>query len=129
MMYANIPKKSIDAFLNVVLTFLNVVLTLMNTPSMFLTIPLMFFHIPLTLLHAPSMILKITQTYDDTLLPNDASKCGAFPCYVYEQCKAPLASEKDHVAATTLIGVAQQEPADDLVFALFVLCWVSSIKS
>jgi hypothetical protein len=31
----------------------------------------------------------------------------AFPCYVYEQCKAPLANEKDHVTTMTSIGVAQ----------------------
>jgi hypothetical protein len=55
--------------------------------------------------------------------------CVAFLCYIYEQCKAPLASEKDHVATTTSIGVTQQEPANDLVLALFVLCWVSSTKS
>jgi hypothetical protein len=99
----------------------------LNAPSIFLIIPLMLFHIPLTFFHAPSMILKISQTYDHTLLPINASKCAAFPCYVYEQCKAPLAHEKDHVVATTLIGAAQQKLVNDLVLALFVLCWVSSI--
>ncbi len=83
----------------------------------------------MTFLHAPSMILKISRTYDDTLLPNNVSKCATFPCYIYEQCKTPLASEKYHIVATMLIGAAQQEPAYDLVFALFMLCWVSSIKS
>ncbi len=121
-MYANILKKSTDAFLNVLLTLLNVLLTMLNAPSMLLTIPLMLFHIPLTLLHAPSMILKISQTYDDILLLNNVSKCATFSCYIYEQCKAPLAGEKDHVVAITSIGVAQQEPANDLVFTLFMLC-------
>jgi hypothetical protein len=83
----------------------------------------------LTLLHVPLMILKISQTYDDTLLLNNVSKCAVFPCYIYAQCKVPLACEKDHVVATMSIGVAQQEPADDLILMLFMLCWVSSIKS
>lgn len=57
------------------------------------------------------------------------AKCATFPCYIYEQCKAPLAGEKDHIMATTLIGATQQEPIDDLVPMLFMLCWVSSIMS
>jgi hypothetical protein len=129
MMYANVPKKSTYALINALLTFFNVLLTLLNAPSLLQTIPLMLFHIPLTFFHVPLMIFKFSQTYDDTLLPNNASKCAAFPFYVYEQCKAPLAGGKDHIAATTSIGAAQQELAEDLVLALFVLCWVSSIKS
>jgi hypothetical protein len=67
MMYANIPKNSTDAFLNVLLMILNVPLTFLNVPSTLL-------HTPLTLLHAPSMVLKIPQTPYDVPFLSKVSK-------------------------------------------------------
>jgi hypothetical protein len=60
MMYADIPKNSVDALVNVLLMILNVPLTLSNVPS--------------TLLHAPSMVLKIPQTPYDVPFFNKVSK-------------------------------------------------------